>query len=177
MEGFKEALNDLRLGKVIAYPSEGVWGLGCDPRNKEAVLKLLNLKKRPMDKGLILVASNIRQMETYIDLKKYKKKLMTKWPGPHTWVVPTKTAPKWIRGEFTSVALRLTEHPVLKLICEDFQGAIVSSSANLQGERPSSTKEEVKRIFKDVSIIGGELGSLRKGTPIQDIQTEKWIRK
>ena len=78
MEGFKEALNDLRLGKVIAYPSEGVWGLGCDPRNKEAVLKLLNLKKRPMDKGLILVASNISQMETYIDLKKYKKKLMTK---------------------------------------------------------------------------------------------------
>ena len=155
MEGFKEALNDLRLGKVIAYPSEGVWGLGCDPRNKEAVLKLLNLKKRPMDKGLILVASNIRQMETYIDLKKYKKKLMTKWPGPHTWVVPTKTAPKWIRGEFTSVALRLTEHPVLKLICEDFQGAIVSSSANLQGESPSSTKEEVKRIFKNVSIIGG----------------------
>ena len=153
MEGFKEALNDLRLGKVIAYPSEGVWGLGCDPRNKEAVLKLLNLKKRPMDKGLILVASNIHQMETYIDLKKYKKRLMTKWPGPHTWVVPTKTAPKWIRGEFTSVALRLTEHPVLKLICEDFQGAIVSSSANLQGESPSSTKEEVKRIFKNVSII------------------------
>ena len=68
MEGFKEALNDLRLGKVIAYPSEGVWGLGCDPRNKEAVLKLLNLKKRPMDKGLILVASNISQMEPYIDL-------------------------------------------------------------------------------------------------------------
>ena len=132
MEGFKEALNDLRLGKVIAYPSEGVWGLGCDPRNKEAVLKLLNLKKRPMDKGLILVASNISQIEPYIDLKKYKKKLMTKWPGPHTWVVPTKTVPKWIRGEFTSVALRLTEHPVLKLICEDFQSAIVSSSANLQ---------------------------------------------
>ena len=154
MEGFKEALNDLRLGKVIAYPSEGVWGLGCDPRNKEAVLKLLNLKKRPMDKGLILVASNISQIEPYIDLKKYKKKLMTKWPGPHTWVVPTKTVPKWIRGEFTSVALRLTEHPVLKLICEDFQSAIVSSSANLQGESPSSTKEEVKRIFKDVSIIG-----------------------
>ena len=102
---------------------------------------------------------------------------MTKWPGPHTRVVPTKTAPKWIRGEFTSVALRLTEHPVLKLICEDFQSAIVSSSANLQGERPSSTKEEVKRIFKNVSIIGGELGSLRKGTPIQDVQTEKWIRK
>ena len=75
MEGFKEALNDLRLGEVIAYPSEGVWGLGCDPRNKKAVLKLLNLKKRPMDKGLILVASNISQMEPYIDLRKYKTKL------------------------------------------------------------------------------------------------------
>ena len=143
----EEALNDLRLGKVIAYPSEGVWGLGCDPENKEAVSFLLKLKKRPIEKGLILVGSNLDQMKPYIDIEKYKSKLMTKWPGAHTWIVPTKTAPKWIIGDFSSIALRLTDHPTIKDICEGFGGAIVSSSANLQGHAVAMTKEDVKNLI------------------------------
>ena len=131
MDRLKEALSELKLGGVIAFPSEGVWGLGCDPNNESAVTKLLRLKQRPMDKGLILVGGTIRHMEPYIEVERYKAKLLTKWPGPHTWVVPTFSTPKWITGSNSSVAVRVSSHPVISLLCGKFGGAIVSSSANL----------------------------------------------
>ncbi len=176
MPEIDKILADLRLGKVIAYPSEGVWGLGCDPNNKRAVLDLLKLKHRPQSKGLILVGSKLDQMSPYIDTEKYKKKLMTKWPGPHTWVVPTKKTPSWIKGQNKSVALRVSSHPVIVEICDKFGGAIVSTSANQQGKPPLKTKEEVRNTFSEVSLVDGSLGDLCGATPIKDIVTNKWIR-
>ena len=176
MNGLGKALADLKLGKVIAYPSEGVWGLGCDPKNEEAVFKLLKLKNRPKSKGLILVGSNIEQMKSYIDIKKYKAKLMSRWPGPHTWIVPTKETPDWIRGKYDSVALRVSDHPTIIKICDEFKGAIVSTSANTQGEKPLITKQEVEKNFKDLNIVEGVLGALNRSTPIQDVVTNTWIR-
>ena len=107
MKGLEEALLDLKLGKVIAYPSEGVWALGCDPKNEIAVNKLLSLKKRLLEKGLILVGASLDDMEPYIEVKKYKTKLMTKWPGAHTWVVPTKKAPSKQNSTSESLAILL----------------------------------------------------------------------
>ncbi len=176
MKGLQNALADLKLGKVIAYPSEGVWGLGCDPQNEEAVYQLLKLKKRPVSKGLILVGSNLEQMNQYINVNKYKEKLISKWPGPHTWIVPTENTPAWIRGNYDSVALRVSSHPVIKEICEKFEAAIVSTSANIQGQKPLRTKQEVEKNFDQVSIVEGCLGGLKGSTPIQDIETERWVR-
>jgi len=176
MKGLQKALADLGLGKVIAYPSEGVWGLGCDPQNEEAVYKLLKLKKRPVSKGLILVGSNLEQMKRYININKYKEKLISKWPGPHTWIVPTADTPIWIRGKYNSVALRVSSHPTIVEICDQFEAAIVSTSANMQGEKPLKTKQEVKNKFDHLSIVEGSLGSLNDSTPIQDIVTDRWIR-
>ena len=177
MNGLKEALMELKLGRVIAFPSEGVWGLGCDPENENAVKKLLCLKQRESDKGLILVGGNLDQMEAYIEIKKYKIKLMTRWPGAHTWVVPTKTTPSWIMGKHSSVALRVSNHPVILSICKLFGGAIVSSSANLQGQPPARSKKEVQKFFKGIHLVEGDLGSIKGSTPIQDIETDKWIRR
>ena len=153
MKGLQKALADLKLGKVIAYPSEGVWGLGCDPQNEEAVYKLLKLKKRPVSKGLILVGSNLEQMKRYININKYKEKLISKWPGPHTWIVPTADTPIWIRGKSNSVALRVSSHPTIVEICDQFEAAIVSTSANMQGEKPLKTKQEVEKKFDHLVIV------------------------
>ena len=109
--------------------------------------------------------------------KKYKIKLMTRWPGAHTWVVPTKTTPSWIMGKHSSVALRVSNHPVILSICKLFGGAIVSSSANLQGQPPARSKKEVQKFFKGIPLVEGDLGSIKGSTPIQDIETDKWIRR
>jgi len=175
--GLNEALVELKLGRVIAYPSEGVWGLGCDPENETAVNKLLCLKQRESDKGLILVGGSLDQMEAYIEVKKYKTKLMTKWPGAHTWIVPTKTTPPWIMGRHSSVALRVSNHPVILSICKLFGGAIVSSSANVQGQLPARSKKEVQKFFKGIPLVEGDLGNIKGSTPIQDIETGRWIRR
>lgn len=176
MKGLKEALVVLKQGGVVGFPSEGVWSLGCDPENEMAVRELLLLKKRPTDKGLILVAGSLNQMEPYIEVKKYKTKLMTKWPGPHTWVVPTVKAPSWITGKYPAVALRVSDHPVILSICELFRGAIVSSSANVQGNIPARNEKELRHIFKEIIIVQGNLGHLKGATPMQDVVTDEWIR-
>ena len=177
MNGLDEALVDLKQGKVIAYPSEGVWGLGCDPVNEEAVYKLLKLKNRPVSKGLILVGSKLEQMKPYVNINKYKAKLITKWPGPHTWIVPTRTTPLWIRGNYDSVAVRVSNHPIIIEICNKFGGVMVSTSANMKGKKPVTTQQEVEELFEGLSIVEGCLGTLNSPTPIQDIQTDKWIRE
>ena len=177
MNGLDEALVDLKQGKVIAYPSEGVWGLGCDPVNEEAVYRLLKLKNRPVSKGLILVGSKLEQMKPYININKYKAKLITKWPGPHTWIVPTRTTPLWIRGNYDSVAVRVSNHPIIIEICNKFGGVMVSTSANMKGKKPVTTQQEVEELFEGLSIVEGCLGTLNSPTPIQDIQTDKWIRE
>ena len=177
MNGLDEALVDLKQGKVIAYPSEGVWGLGCDPVNEEAVYRLLKLKNRPVSKGLILVGSKLEQMKPYVNINKYKAKLITKWPGPHTWIVPTRTTPLWIRGNYDSVAVRVSNHPIIIEICNKFGGVMVSTSANMKGKKPVTTQQEVEELFEGLSIVEGSLGTLNSPTPIQDIQTDKWIRE
>lgn len=177
MKGLQKALIALKLGGVIAFPTEGVWGIGCDPENEQAVRKLINLKERSLEKGLILVGKSLDQMEQYIDILKFKSKLMTKWPGAHTWVVPTKKAPSWIAGKHSSVAVRVSNHPVIFSICESFGKAIVSTSANLEGCSPARSKGEVQKLFTEIAIVEGSLGSLEGPTPIQNVVTNEWLRK
>ena len=116
-------------------------------------------------------------MKPYININKYKTKLITKWPGPHTWIVPTRTTPFWIRGNYDSVAVRVSNHPIIIEICNKFEGAMVSTSANMKGKTPVTTQQEVEELFAGLSIVEGSLGALNSSTPIQDIQTGKWIRE
>ena len=166
----------LSEGEIIGYPTEGVWGLGCDPSNQLAVTRLLKLKKRSQDKGLILVGSKISHFEQYAEVEKYKESCEEKWPGPHTWIFPTNTTPKWITGGKQSVALRLSKHKTIIRICEAFSGAIVSTSANIEGGLPAKTIDEVKEIFPDILLVKGQIGGLKSSTPIQDVVSKKWLR-
>ena len=97
------ACTALNQGGVIAYPTEAVWGLGCDPFNESAVKRILALKQRPMEKGLILVAANKNQLAPLLDGLEDSElgRLDSSWPGPTTWIIPDKSAifPSWVRGE------------------------------------------------------------------------------
>ncbi len=124
-------------GGVLVYPTEGVFGLGCDYRNQGAVEKLLDLKQREMEKGLVLIASHIQHVLPLIrparpaDLARALKT----WPGHHTWVFPkTEMTPTWISGAFPTVAVRVSAHPVVKALCDQLGMALVSTSANLSGQ-------------------------------------------
>ncbi len=118
------ALNALRTQGVIAYPTESVFGLGCDPDCETAIQKILDLKQRPAHKGLILIAANITQLINYADFSSLTKTqisaIQETWPGPFTWVVPVqKNLSKLISGDFDSVAVRVTTHPIVQQLCNN----------------------------------------------------------
>ncbi len=167
---FEQALVSLRKGGVIAYPTEGVWGLGCNPRNEAAVMRLLALKQRDVEKGLILIASNEAQLAEFIDVSTLAEERWAEvrgsWPGPNTWIVPaSSTAPRWITGSHDGIAVRVTAHPQVVALCEGFGGALVSTSANIASEpSPLSRAELDPRIVAGVDAVSpGE--TLGRGQP------------
>jgi len=169
-----EAAPLLQRGGVLAYPTEAVWGLGCDPDNEAAVLRLLELKQRPVDKGLILVAAHLDPLRRWLDLPALPPDrlavVLASWPGPHTWVMPAAAdAPAWITGGRDSIAVRISAHPVVTALCEGFGGALVSTSANRGGEPPAYTRGELDPLLNDAidGIVAGETGGLAQPTPIR----------
>lgn len=166
----------LKQGKTIAYPTEGVWGLGCDPLNQEALESLISLKGRSLKKGLILIGSNISHFDNFVDTAEHKEKLLSKWPGPHTWLVPCKLEPSVLTGYKAKIALRLSDHKEIVSICNEFGGAIISTSANKTGEPVLSNFQEIRRKFPEVTILNGSLGGESKSSRIQDLITDEIIR-
>ena len=167
--------------KAFAHPTEGVWGLGCNPFSKEAVENLFSLKKRPKEKGVIILAGHIDQLDRFLESLPEEKinTLFTKWPGPHTWLIPaTAITPIWLQGKSGSIAVRLSNHPTVRSITQELGSSICSTSANLSGNEPAKNPDEIKKVFgKDLYIVEGALGKLKKPTPVQDLETGKWIRK
>lgn len=177
-----EAAKRLRAGELIAYPTEAVWGIGCDPFNREAVHRLLRLKQRPADKGLLLVAAGLEQIGKLLTQLTSDQigKLRETWPGHVTWLVPdpARLYPEWIRGEHSAVAIRVSDHPVVRELCTAFAEPIVSTSANLAGAPEFRSLEEVRRQFGEAvgCIIEGELGGHARPSEIRDLLTGKRIR-
>lgn len=157
-------LDAFQQGKVFAYPTEAVFGLGCDPDNKEAVFQLLALKDRPVEKGLILIAKTYSQLLKYVDDTAVpldrRTEIFSSWPGPVTWLLPkSKTCPDWITGGSDLVAVRVTEHAIVQDLCERLNKPLVSTSANLSGQEPARTSQEVLEQFADnVLIVDGNVG-------------------
>ncbi|MFT5162423.1 MAG: coproporphyrinogen III oxidase [Alteromonadaceae bacterium] len=152
-------LAGLHQGKVIAYPTEAVFGLGCDPNDPEAVDALLAIKNRPRSKGLILVAADYCQLLPYIDdsqlTPEQKGAIHASWPGPTTWVFPAaELTPKWLTGDFGTIAVRVSDHPVVRQLCREFGKAVVSTSANLTGQPVITDIETLKQqLGEQVELI------------------------
>ncbi|MBT0727246.1 L-threonylcarbamoyladenylate synthase type 1 TsaC [Rosenbergiella australiborealis] len=182
-DSFSRCLVALNEGNVIAYPTEAVFGLGCDPDNQQAVEKLLLLKQRPVEKGLILIAASYEQLLPYIATNKISaeqtERMLKHWPGPVTFVVPASTyAPKWITGKFDSIAVRVTDHPVARLLCESLGKPLVSTSANLSGQPPARVWGDVMTQFgDDFSVVMAPTGGRENPSEIRDALTGERIRE
>ncbi|HEY0634877.1 MAG TPA: L-threonylcarbamoyladenylate synthase [Gammaproteobacteria bacterium] len=169
----REAVRVLRSGGLIAYPTEAVYGLGCDPLDADAVVRLLELKQRPWQKGLILIAAELAQLEPYLlpldDAM--RARVAPTWPGPNTWLLPARPeTPWWLRGEHDTLAVRVTAHPTAAALCHAFGGPIVSTSANLAGKAPATSPLAVRNAFGDQIdyIVHAPLGGAGRPTQIRD---------
>lgn len=175
------AVNCLKQSKVIAYPTESVFGLGCDPYNVDAVSRILQIKHRAIDKGFILIASNWEQIQPLVmyltpDLL---TRVFATWPGPVTWLFPaSKQVPSWIRGNHHSVAVRVTAHPIAKALCEQFGGPIISTSCNKSGDPAARDIRTIQLTLKDTvdCVIDGPLGGRLRPSEIRDALTGEVIR-
>ncbi len=166
---------------MIAYPTEAVFGLGCDPLNPEAVRRVLDLKKRRIDKGLILIASTLPQLHPFIRPldARIRQALTDSWPGPVTWAVPASAdCPDWLTGGKSTLAVRVSAHPVCRALCERWGGPLVSTSANASGNPPIRKRELLWKHFGTLIdyIVPGELGELKNPTEIRDAASCAIIR-
>ena len=171
----------IRAGGVVAYPTEAVYGLGCDPRNADAVRRVLAIKERPEHKGLILVAASLEQLEPFILplTGALRERILPSWPGPVTWVVPAPAqTPRWLRGEHDTLAVRVTAHEPTRQLCTAAGTPLVSTSANLSGDPPARHADEVERALGDRIdlILDGPIGDLDRPTEIRDARDGTILR-
>jgi L-threonylcarbamoyladenylate synthase len=169
----------LLRGGVIAYPTEGVFGLGCLPDDQQALRRLLDIKRRDAAKGLIVIAADAEQLEGWVDLPAGRS-----LPGPDpsypiTWIVPfgTKVSPV-LRGQHASLAVRITSNPVAKALCLAAGSPLVSTSANLSGKPTARNRFVLRRQFADVVdyIVPGDCGPSSGPSEIRDFISGKILR-
>jgi len=175
------AVRAIERGGIIAYPSEAVFGLGCNPLDPVAVGRLLELKRRKLGKGLILIASSSAQLRPFIGPidDPVWKKMESSWPGPNTWIVPAAAhCPHWITGARSTVAVRVSAHPVCRALCERWNGALVSTSANQSGQPPIRRLALLRKHFGNIVdyIVPGALGGQENPTQIRDALTGVTLR-
>jgi L-threonylcarbamoyladenylate synthase len=174
-----KAYECINSGKLLAYPTEAVYGLGCDPFNGDAVEQLLRLKQRLPSQGLILLVSSWEQLAslTLPISKSAMTAVQSTWPGPVTWIFPASNlVPHWITGTRDSVAVRMTAHPIARELCN--KSSIVSTSANVSGKQPAKNKAQLLAQFPtgvDV-FFEGELGDSSKPSDIFDVITGNKLR-
>ena len=175
------AVGQLRAGHVIAYPTEAVYGLGCDPANESAIRKLLALKGRRESAGFVLIASKFSHLKPWIpDLdESLTDKAMKTWPGPVTWLFPRAAGvPDYVAGNHDTIALRITAHEPSRALCDAFGSALISSSANLTATRPARSTAEVEAYFGNqlAGILAGPLGGAVNPSEIRDLVSGDIIR-
>lgn len=169
-------------GGVLAYPTEAVWGLGCDPWNRDAVRRILALKQRPEHKGLILVAASTEQIEFLLAplAPALRQQALAQWPGPVTCLIPdvAQQVPGWVRGKHSSVAVRVSAHPLVQALCETAGKPLVSTSCNPAGRQPARSAWQVRKYFADGIdwLVPGALGGARQPSQIVDITSGRRLR-
>lgn len=181
-----EAATYLKKGQVLAYPTEAVWGLGCDPYNEHAFHEILRLKQRPLEKGVILLAANISQIEHLLTTlpSQMREQVIASWSNHSaieratTWLLPAgDEIPSWIKGNHSKVAVRVTTHSLCVALCQAFNGFIVSTSANPAGLSPARSLQEATRYFaQELQYLNGDLGLSQEPSRIIDAETGEVIR-
>jgi L-threonylcarbamoyladenylate synthase len=175
----QKASRIIRAGGIVAYPTEGVFGLGCLPDNEQAVARILRIKRRDPAMGLIVIASRPEQLQDWIELPRDSPELKSPLANPITWVVPAVTdVPYWIRGEHTGIAVRITEHPVAAALCDAVDSALVSTSANVSGRRAARNAHVLRRTLGHLVdyVVPGECGPAGTHSEIRELASGNTLR-
>jgi len=176
----EQAVALLTRAGILAYPTESVFGLGCDPRRPAAIEKILTLKGRPQEKGLILIASSQQQALPWIKHPNELEVTSSSGPGPVTWVFSAATdTPELLCQADHSIAIRVTTHPVAKALCQAYGSALVSTSANPTGLPPARDAATLDNYFdgKLDAVLIGELGPRHQPSTIRDARSGKTLRE
>ena len=178
----REAARVLQAGGVVAYPTEAVFGLGCAPLDRVAVERILAIKKRPVSKGLILIAADFSQLRHFVrpvaDAERMRA-VMASWPGPNTWLLPAAPGcPTWLTGVHDTLAVRVTAHPLAAALCREAGLPLVSTSANQAGLPPARTVLQARlRCGPDVDLyLAGATGGQRQPTAIRSAVDGRVVR-
>jgi len=175
------AVDALRAGGVIAYPTEYCFGLGCDPRDVDALSRLLEIKQRQRDRGVILVAATLEQVSEYAELKNLSRldEIIQSWPGPNTWILPAKNSVSaWVRGKHASIAMRISQHVTCQALCTEFGHPIVSTSANRHGQDALLNTSDVMREFSQELnyVVDAPVGHATRASTIRDAISGEQLR-
>lgn len=177
----REAVRVIRNGGVIAYPTEYCYGLGCAPDCIPAIRRILAIKHRDRDQGLLLIAAGTDQLTPWADLssRTVRDRIRGSWPGPVTWLVPPgRRVSSWLRGEHDSIAVRVTAHPQASALCRRAGIPLVSTSANRSGRQEMCNEFEVRSGLSDIDyIVPGEVDDLPGPTEIRDARSGEVIRE
>ncbi|MBL0917592.1 MAG: Sua5/YciO/YrdC/YwlC family protein [Hydrogenophaga sp.] len=176
--------NLIAEGGVVAYPTEAVFGLGCDPFNEAAVQRVFRLKRRDPAQGFLVIAASEAQLQPFVDwtrvTARQRRAIAASWPGPTTWVLPrSQQSPAAVSGAHGGIAARVTAHPAAVALCRAFGGALVSTSANLHGQPPARSLGDIQAGFAAGDLDGvldAPLGGLRNPSAILDALTGCVIR-
>jgi len=176
----RETVRALRHGAVVAYPTEAVYGLGCNPLDGDAVHRLLAIKGRAPAKGVIIIAADFEQLRPYLARLSDEQlcRVQADWPGPVTWVLPAAPAlPAWLTGGRDTVAVRVTGHPIAAALCRGAGMPLVSTSANAAGRPPARTALQARLRCPGVDLVlAGATGGRRKPTEIRDLASGQQLR-
>lgn len=182
-EQLQKAKQALEQHSVIAYPTEAVFGLGCAPYDEIAVRKILEIKQRPVEKGVILIAADYSQLLDYVDDSKIGQDkrftVFSHWPGPVTLILPAKpSVPKFLRGEHDTIAVRVTAYEPVRKLCKGLNTPLVSTSANLWGEEPLTSASAVQQKFGDevAWVWDAPVGGLKTPSKIINPFTNEVLR-
>ena len=176
-EEIAHAVKALCDGGVIAFPTETIYGLGCDPRNAKAVRRIFRLKARDPKKPLLLVASSIAHVRRIATLRGKALRLARQyWPGPLTLVLPVKESNPLVRGIALqgTVAVRISSSSLVQELTKKFGFPLVATSANRSGATESRSLDDVKRNFDDKldAMIDGGILPLRKASTMLRVRED-----
>jgi L-threonylcarbamoyladenylate synthase len=173
----QQAVISLKAGGVIAYPTEGVWGLGCLWTDEAAINEILRLKQRPLEKGMIVLCSQLSDIERFLLplSPEHLQQIAQENPHPVTWILPCKlSVAESVRGQHTSIAVRFSRHPQVQALCAKV-GPIISTSANPAGLAAAMSILDVRHYFHDQLsyILPGELGGYSKPSEIRTLDGQR----
>lgn len=193
-----QACNWLATGNLLAYPTESVWGIGCDPFNQQAVFDLLKLKQRPMEKGLIVITSDSDTITDFLTqlTSQNQQQIMQTWESSDitqatTWLFPIpnnlpQPIPDWVTGGRDTLAIRVMTHPMIATLCQTLispqnpYGFLVSTSCNPSTKPPATTLAQAQGYFgehKNVSYFNAPTLHFNQPSQIRDAVTGELVRE